>query len=55
MADNYLERQQELYKTRKAEWEKAKKYGKKPKHKPSIPPATGNLPEKAEDDFVKKP
>lgn len=29
MADNYLERQRELYESRKAAWEKAKKLGKK--------------------------
>lgn len=29
MADNYIERQYEIYKARKAAWEKAKKYGKK--------------------------
>ena len=29
MADNYLERQRDLYEARKAAWEKQKKYGKK--------------------------
>ena len=29
MADNYLERQRELYEARKAAWEKKKKYGRK--------------------------
>lgn len=28
MADNYLERQYEIYEARKAAWEKAKKQGK---------------------------
>lgn len=33
MADNYLEKQYELYQARKAEWEKKKKLGKrKPTH-----------------------
>lgn len=34
MADNYLERQYELYRARKAAWEKAQKYGKKSSAKP---------------------
>lgn len=46
MADNYIERQYELYEARKAAWEKARKYGKKKssatvkirKEKNSIPP-----------------
>lgn len=29
MADNYIERQRELYEARKAAWEKARKLGKK--------------------------
>ena len=29
MADNYLERQRDLYEARKAAWEKQRKYGKK--------------------------
>lgn len=33
MADNYLERQRELYEIRKAQWEKTKKYPKKTKQK----------------------
>ncbi len=38
MADNYLEKQQELYQMRKAAWERTKKYGKKTKSKqiPSV-------------------
>ena len=31
MADNYLEKQRELYEIRKAAWEKKKKYGIKKK------------------------
>lgn len=38
MADNYLEKQYELYQARKAEWEKKKKLGK---YKPTHHPATG--------------
>lgn len=37
MADNYLERQRELYEARKAAWEKSKKLGKK-KVKPTVKP-----------------
>ena len=29
MADNYIEKQQELYEARKAAWKQAQKYGKK--------------------------
>lgn len=35
MADNYLERQRELYEARKAAWEKAKKLGKRKQNQPS--------------------
>lgn len=38
MADNYLEKQYELYQARKAEWEKKKKFGKR---KPIRKPADG--------------
>lgn len=34
MADNYLEKQRELYEIRKAAWEKKKKYGAKKKVAP---------------------
>ena len=34
MADNYLEKQRELYEIRKAAWEKKKKYGIKKKVTP---------------------
>ncbi len=37
MADNYLERQRELYEVRKAAWEKKKKYGVKRTSKTSLP------------------
>lgn len=36
MADNYLERQRELYEARKAAWEKARKAGGK-KRKTTLP------------------
>lgn len=35
MADNYLEKQYELYQARKAEWEKKKKLGKRKTHHPA--------------------
>ena len=37
MADNYLERQRELYEVRKAAWEKKKKYRVKRTTKTSLP------------------
>lgn len=47
MADNYLERQYELYAARKAAWEKARKLGRKRKHaapKPAAAEASGAAP-----------
>lgn len=45
MADNYLERQRELYEARKAAWEKARRRTGKPKasvHKPASLPSSSS-------------
>ena len=47
MADNYIEKQQELYEARKAAWKQAQKYGKK---KSTTVKDKSNMC--SEDDFV---
>lgn len=42
MADNYLEKQMELYESRKAAWERQKKLGKK---KTTLRPNTSSNPQ----------
>ena len=44
MADNYLEKQRELYEIRKAAWEKKKKYGVRKKVAPQKNATTSNAP-----------
>lgn len=46
MADNYLERQRELYEARKAAWEKQKKYRKRKTNTHSSVSAPANPAEK---------
>ena len=48
MADNYLEKQRELYEIRKAAWEKKKKYGIKKKVAPKKE-ATTNIDSNNDD------
>lgn len=44
MADNYLEKQRELYEIRKAAWEKKKKYGSRKKIASKTETATSPAP-----------
>jgi len=49
MADNYLEKQMEQYQTRKAAWERERKYGKK---KATI--SSSRQPQQSENSSAKK-
>lgn len=58
MADNYLERQRELYEARKAAWEKTRRSKKRKIQAPksaSLPSATPSptLPDETEKDNIK--